>query len=164
MVLYQKIFISEVIPTLKPLLFLLPALLFSISESELNTDNNLSIEQNLSEIEEENIETQDSFLSSVEYGAMLYKSPRGISCAKCHGEHGQGGQKIAKYYDKNRNPKLLKGVDITQYTFEDLKASIKNDYMENNRHKYHKIMPMYYLTNDEVVAIYNYLQNSKPTE
>lgn len=121
-----------------------------------------SNEQNHTAIEEENltIETSESFLSSVEYGRMLYKNPRGISCSQCHGKEGKGGQKIAKYYDKKRNPKLLRGVDITSYSLKDLKASLKNQYKENNKRKPHKIMPMYYLTDEEVQAIFDYLQYS----
>lgn len=121
-----------------------------------------SNEQKHTAIEEENltIETSESFLSSVEYGRMLYKNPRGISCSQCHGKEGKGGQKIAKYYDKKRNPKLLRGVDITSYSLKDLKASLKNQYKENNKRKPHRIMPMYYLTDEEVQAIFDYLQYS----
>ena len=123
---------------------------------------NASTDENNTSIEEENltISTQESFLSSVEYGRMLYKNPRGISCSQCHGKEGKGGQKIAKYYDKKKNPKLLKGVDITSYSLKDLKASLKNEYRENNRKKRHKIMPMYYLTDEEIQAIFDYLQYS----
>jgi len=153
LVLYQKIYFREVIPILKHLLLLLPLFLFAVD------DNNVTVEEN-----NETVETQESFLSSVEYGRMLYKNPRGISCSQCHGKAGRGGQKIAKYYDKNRNPKLLKGVDITTYSFADLKASLNNKYRENNRSKPHKIMPIYYLTDGEVEAIFNYLQESNKDE
>jgi len=138
---------------LKHLLLLLPLFLFAVD------DNNVTVEEN-----NETVETQESFLSSVEYGRMLYKNPRGISCSQCHGTGGKGGQKIAKYYDKNRNPKLLKGVDITTYSFADLKASLNNQYRENNRRKPHKIMPIYYLTDNEVEAIYHYLQESNKSD
>jgi len=133
---------------LKHLLLFLPLFLFAINSDEATP----SKDSNQTKQEEE------SFLSSVEYGRMLYKEPRGISCSQCHGKEGKGGQKIAKYYDKKRNPKLLRGVDITSYSLEDLKASLKNEYKENNRTKRHKIMPMYYLTNEEVQAIFDYLQ------
>jgi len=174
LVLYQKIFITEVILTLKALLLLLPIILFSFNEENLSLDLNnsdynleealrIDVDTNDMNYTEENnslsnIETQESFLSSVEYGRMLYKNPRGISCTKCHGEMGKGGQKIAKYYDKQKNPKILKGVDIRSYSLDDLRASFKNQYRENNRRKAHKIMPMYYLTDEEVQAIYDYLQ------
>ena len=93
---------------------------------------------------------------------MLYKNPRGISCAKCHGKEGKGGAKIAKYYDNDRNPKILKGLNILDYTLDELRASLKNNYRDkNNRRVKHKIMPMYYLTEGEIKAIYSYLQHIK---
>ncbi|HHD81820.1 MAG TPA: c-type cytochrome [Campylobacterales bacterium] len=95
---------------------------------------------------------------------MLYANPRGISCKQCHGKTGKGGQTIAKYYDKKRNPKILRGVDITSYSLKELKASLKNEYKVNNRIKYHKIMPMYYLTDAEIKAIYDFLQYSNKKE
>ena len=159
---------------MKLLLLILPVILFSFNEDNLSLEfnnNDFDLEEALridTDVDDknytetnnslENIETQESFLSSVEYGRMLYKNPRGISCTKCHGEKGKGGQKIAKYYDKQKNPKILKGVDIRSYSFEDLQASFKNQYRENNRRKAHKIMPIYYLTDEEVQAIYDYLR------
>ncbi len=159
---------------MKALLLLFPIILLSFNEvnlslefdeNDINLEEALRIDNNSDDknyTEENNsisdVETQESFLSSVEYGRMLYKNPRGISCSKCHGEMGKGGQKIAKYYDKHKNPKILKGVDIREYSLDDLKASFKNQYKENNRLKTHKIMPMYYLTDEEVQAIYDYLQ------
>ena len=138
---------------MKALLWLLPIALFALNE------NNISIENNLTTNEPNfDIDTQDSFLSDVEYGRMLYKSPRGISCAQCHGDAGKGGQHIVTYYDKKRNPKILRGVNIKSYSLEDLTASLKNEYRENNRSKRHKIMPMYYLTDKEIHALYSYLQ------
>ena len=136
-------------------------ILLSFFTYALNSENNsTSQEANLSQEENLNIKTSDSFLSSVEYGRMLYKNPRGISCAQCHGKAGKGGQKIVKYYDKKRNPKLLKGVNITNYSLKDLKASLENNYHENNKRKRHKIMPMYYLNDEEIQAIFDYLQHS----
>jgi len=131
------------------LLLLLPIYLLATPEDNISSENE--------------IKTADSFLLEVEYGEMLYKKPRGISCSKCHGKEGKGGQKIAKYYDKYKNPKILKGVDITGYSFEELKASLKNRHRDKNSHrlKKHKIMPMYYLTDEEVKAIYAYLQDVK---
>ena len=114
------------------------------------------------DIADNNSSKEDSFLLEVEYGRMLYNNPRGIPCSKCHGKEGKGGQKIAKYYDKYSNPKLLKGIDITTYTLSELKDSLKNNFRdENNRRVRHKIMPIYYLTDQEVKAIYTYLKSVK---
>jgi len=133
---------------------LLISLIFSYLNATSNETNNTQEEASL------DLGLQESFLSSVEYGKMLYKNPRGISCEQCHGEAGKGGQKIAKYFDKKRNPKILRGIDIRSFSFEDLRASLKNQYRKNNRLKRHKIMPMYYLTDNEVKAIYDFLQHS----
>jgi cytochrome c553 len=139
--------------------FLIILILFSLFTYASNNENNITFqEENLT------VKTSESFLSSVEYGKILYKNPRGISCSQCHGKEGKGGQVIAKYYDKKKNPKLLKGVNITSYSLKDLKASLKNEYRENNRRKYHKIMPMYYLTNKEIQSIFDYLQYSNKQE
>jgi mono/diheme cytochrome c family protein len=135
------------------LLLLLPIYILATTEIAQQEDNISS---------ENDVKTEDSFLLEVEYGKMLYKNPRGISCNKCHGKEGKGGQKIAKYYDKYKNPKILKGLDITGYSLEELKASLKNLYRDKNNHRIrHKIMPIYYLTDEEVKAIYSYLQDVK---
>ena len=152
MLLYQKIFIREVLLTLRSLyiivLLLLSTLLLSASNSKHNSEGNQTISQ----------AERESFLSLLEYGKMLYKNPRGISCSKCHGKRGKGGTKIAKYYDKNKNIKLLKSINITHYSLQDLTASLSNQYRENGRRKKHRIMPMYYLTKDEILAIFTYLK------
>ncbi len=139
---------------MKYLIALLLLSLMLLSSNNLNSKTTPTVEEPF------DIQTEESFLSSVEYGKLLYKNPRGISCAQCHGKEGKGGQKIAKYYDKNRNPKLLKGVNIISYSLKDLKASLENRYRENNKSKPHKIMPMYYLTEQEIQAIFDYLQYS----
>ena len=147
MLLYQKIFIREAFLTLRHLYIIILLLLTPISLFATNhLENNSSQGDN------------ESFLSILEYGKMLYKNPRGISCSKCHGRKGKGGEKIAKYYDKQKNIKLLRSIDITHYSLKDLTASLSNQYRKNNRRKRHKIMPMYYLTKDEILAIFTYLQ------
>ncbi len=104
----------------------------------------------------------ESFLSDIEYGEMLYNNPRGIPCSKCHGKQGKGGHKIAKYYDKYSNPKILKGADITKYTLKELEASLSNRFRDKKNHRVrHKIMPIYYLTYEEIRAIYLYLKSVK---
>lgn len=39
------------------------------------------------------------FISDFEYGLALYKNPRGVACAKCHGIKGEQ-QEITFYYEK----------------------------------------------------------------
>ncbi len=90
---------------------------------------------------------KEDFISDFEYGQMLYKNPRGISCASCHGARGEG-REIVSYRDKNETI-VIKGSDIRSQSLEEIEATVARN---------HKIMPKYYLTQEEVEAIYNYLQ------
>jgi mono/diheme cytochrome c family protein len=91
---------------------------------------------------------QEDFISDFEYGQMLYKNPRGVSCAACHGESGEGKEIIA-YRDEANQTKVLRGADIRNRTLEDLEEKLSRD---------HPVMPKYYLTDEEVKAIYDYIQ------
>ncbi len=45
------------------------------------------------------------FISDLEYGLALYKNPRGVACAKCHGIKGEK-QEITFYYEKGEKNSL----------------------------------------------------------
>ncbi len=94
------------------------------------------------------------FITKLEYGKMLYHNPRGISCAKCHGENAQG-KVIARYYITKNNQKILKTIkapDITNIDFDTFQKKLF--------HKKLSIMPKYnYLTPQEISAIYLYIQS-----
>ena len=90
----------------------------------------------------------EDFISHYEYGQMLYTNPRGVSCSQCHGESGEGCV-IVSYKDIDGKKKVIKGIDIRQENLSSMISSVNI---------YHKIMPRYYLTNEEVKAIYDYLQ------
>jgi len=89
----------------------------------------------------------EDFISHYEYGEMLYANPRGVSCFQCHGKDGSG--RIIVEFRDIHGKKTIQGPDIRQ---EDLSSMIKSV------NSYHKIMPRYYLTDEEVKAIYDYLQ------
>ena len=97
---------------------------------------------------------KDWFITKLEYGKMLYNNPRGISCAKCHGENAKG-KIIAKYYivkNKHKILKIIKTPNIQNIPFKKFKAKLF--------HKNLSIMPRYnYLTNEEINAIYLYIQS-----
>lgn len=78
---------------------------------------------------------------------MLYANPRGISCSKCHGKNGEG--KIIVEFRDIQGKQVLRGSDIRKNTFSDMIHAVNN---------YHQIMPQYYLTDEEVKAIYDYLK------
>jgi len=90
---------------------------------------------------------EESFISDYEYGEMLYNNPRGVSCSQCHGASGEG--KVIVAYQDVEGKQTIKGADIRKKTLEEMISSISS---------YHKVMPRYYLTEDEVEAIYDYLQ------
>lgn len=105
----------------------------------------------------------DWFITNYEYGKMLYHNPRGISCAKCHGERAKG-KVIAKYYvtkkikgtDKvEKIEKIVKAPNIRNVTLNQLKERLLH-------HKNLSVMPRYnYLTDEEIQAIYLYIQAQK---
>ena len=92
------------------------------------------------------LSAQEDFISHYEYGEMLYNNPRGVSCAQCHGESGEG-KTIVEFRDIH-GKQALKGPDIRLEGLEQMINSINS---------YHPVMPRYYLTDEEVKAIYDYL-------
>ncbi|MEO1927607.1 MAG: c-type cytochrome [Nautiliaceae bacterium] len=108
------------------------------------------------------------FITKLEYGKMLYHNPRGISCAKCHGEKAQG--KIITSYINSKNEKvIIKTTPFKNLTFEKLKKALfhqikikpllKKD--PKNPIRFINIMPKYdYLTDNEIQALLLYI-NSK---
>ncbi len=79
---------------------------------------------------------------------MLYSNPRGVSCSQCHGDNGEGCV-IVSYKDVDGKKKVIKGLDIRQKSLTEMIKSTD---------VYHEVMPRYYLTNEEIKAIYDYLQ------
>jgi len=95
---------------------------------------------------------EEDFISHYEYGQMLYNNPRGVSCAQCHGKSGEG-RVIVEFRDIHGKEKL-KGPDIRLVSLEKMIKSINS---------YHPVMPRYYLTDEEVRTIYDYLQKRNET-
>ncbi len=90
----------------------------------------------------------EDFISHYEYGEMLFNHPRGVSCSQCHGKDG-AGTIIVKFRDEEGKEAVIKGSDIRRDTLQSMIKSVNS---------YHEIMPRYYLTDEEVEAIYDYLQ------
>jgi mono/diheme cytochrome c family protein len=96
----------------------------------------------------------EDFISHYEYGEMLYTNPRGVSCVECHGEAGEG-KVIAEFRDIH-SKEQIKGPDIRNKTLEEMIRALNS---------YNDIMPRYYLTDEEIKAIYDFLkEKSKRTE
>jgi len=90
---------------------------------------------------------QEDFISHYEYGQMLYNNPRGVSCAQCHGEKGEG--KVIVTYQDSHGKQALKGPDIRKKSYKEMLRSLNTT---------HSIMPRYYLTDEEIKTIYDYIQ------
>ena len=87
-----------------------------------------------------------SFITPMEYASQLYKNPRGIGCQKCHGNNGEG-MLIAKYVHKNRKKSFV-APRINNVPFKKFYKIV------NSRTKG---MPRYFLTKQEIEALYFYL-------
>lgn len=99
----------------------------------------------------------NSFITKLEYGEMLYKNPRGVGCIKCH-QTGDKSVVIANYKEMDKKKKEL--VDksiiapaINNVSFEVFIQKMKADKTES------KVMPTYFLTDDELKSLYFYIQN-----
>jgi len=90
---------------------------------------------------------ESDFISLEEYGKKLYKNPRGISCAVCHGEKGEG--------------KHLTSTPKKQYTTPDIRYATPRDILKAIR-KRRTIMPRYQLTIEEAKAIAVFLKTQLP--
>lgn len=94
----------------------------------------------------------EDFITPFEYGKMLYQNPRGIGCNRCHGIKGKG-KVIAYYKDGNKSKKLVAPPIF----------NLPKKVFLNSLSKKSKVMPTYFLTNDEMKSLYFYINEvNKP--
>ncbi|MEA3383741.1 MAG: hypothetical protein U9Q20_03570 [Campylobacterota bacterium] len=118
----------------------------------------------------------NSFITKYEYGKMLYKNPRGISCNKCHGDNAKG-KIISKFIHLKNKIKyncVIKSSDITNIPYEIFEATldpklekIKKKFNKNQvceKLTYGNSMPTYFFTKEELTSIYFYLVNKEKYE
>lgn len=91
----------------------------------------------------------NDFITQMEYGKMVYENPRGIGCNSCHGEKGEGSV-LAQYIEKGETI-VLKAPSINDKSAQELADGL------NSKKNF---MPTYFLTVDEILAIYNYLKET----
>lgn len=113
--------------------------------------------------------TPDSFITKYEYGKMLYHNPRGISCAKCHGDDAKGMviSRFKHQIKKRTYHCVIESHDITNISFKNFRAkldpdiSVKKPKFEKDqvceRMIYGNTMPKYFLTKEELESIYFYI-------
>jgi mono/diheme cytochrome c family protein len=103
----------------------------------------------------------EDFISDFEYGQMLYRDSRGVSCVPCHGEVGEGKLIVSYYKDANKTDEnhtiSIYGPDIRHATLAQISSSLKEG---------KGVMPKYFLTDKEIEMIYAYLKevNSEHNE
>ena len=90
------------------------------------------------------------FISTYEYGEALYRDPRGISCAKCHGDDG-AGRLISTVID---------GKTRHEITAPNIK-NVSRDRIAFALRRGRSVMPVYKLTEEEIEALYIYLNTQK---
>ena len=90
----------------------------------------------------------EDFISEYEYGQMLYKDPRGVSCASCHGTVGESTF-IASFKNEDNSSRDFYSPDIRDLDLKSFKKALDRG---------GRIMPKYYLTDKEVEAIYKYVK------
>ena len=119
---------------------------------------------------------ENSFITQYEYGKMLYKNPRGISCNKCHGEDAKGKEIVSFKHKKNKKTYTctIATKDITNISYNQFLQTL-DPKLEKPKKKFKKgqicekftygnSMPTYFLTQEELKSIYFYLTNKDKYE
>ncbi len=119
------------------------------------------------------IDINNNFITKNEYGKMLFNNPRGIGCNSCHGDNARG-KKIVDFrqeHDKKIYNCSLIAPDIKHIeyqTFYNKVNSKKNPNLKFEKEQvceklihYANVMPTYFLVEEEIEAIFYYIQNLK---
>ena len=157
-------------------IFLLFNLSLFANEVEQNQLENKQPEVNEPEQKQQQdlIDINNSFITKYEYGKMLYNNPRGIGCNSCHGDDARGRKMVDfkhQLLDKKVYNCTLVIPDIKNIDYETF--SIKVNSKKNPNLKFEKeqvceklihnanVMPTYFLVEEEIEAIFYYIQNMK---
>ena len=98
----------------------------------------------------------DLFITKFEYGEMLYNNPRGISCMKCHGPKGES-KFFVSYKERNKSTNIIETYNIQIPDIRNIPIEKLKDVLQGKNNA-GKIMPTYFLSNEEILAIHYYLQ------
>lgn len=123
---------------------------------------------------QEQLDINNSFITKYEYGKMLYNNPRGIGCNTCHGNDARG-RKMVDFKQQLLDKKIyncsliipdIKNIDYE--TFSTKVNSKKNPNLKFEKEQvcekliyYANVMPTYFLVEEEIEAIFYYIQNIK---
>ncbi len=96
--------------------------------------------------------TAAELITKESYAKMLYFDPRGVACSKCHGKTGERNIIVTyKVYNKKTKEYIEKDLvapTINDLTFDRFKRGIKEP---------KSFMPTYFLTDDEIALLYEYI-------
>jgi hypothetical protein len=154
-------------------LFIILSFVYGFSnEPTLNqqTQEEIKPDQNKTQIQ---ADINNSFITKNEYGKMLYNNPRGIGCNSCHGNDARGRKMVdfkqlhdKKLYNCSLVIPDIKNIDYK--TFSTKVNSKKNTNVKFEKEQvceklihYANVMPTYFLVEDEIDAIFYYIQNLK---
>jgi hypothetical protein len=93
------------------------------------------------------------FITTYEYGQMLYNNPRGIGCNKCHGDDAKG-KILGKYTTKKKKIITVEAPDISEVDFDKFLEVL------TIKSKKSLVMPTYFLTTEELKSLYYYIVNA----
>ncbi|WP_228156438.1 hypothetical protein [Arcobacter caeni] len=157
-------------------IFLLLSSLLFANEVEQNQLENKQPEVNQPEQkqQEDLMDINNSFITKYEYGKMLYNNPRGIGCNSCHGNDARGRKMVDfkhQLFDKKVYNCTLIIPDIKSIDYETFSQKVNTK--KNINLKFEKeqvceklihnanVMPTYFLVEEEIEAIFYYIQNMK---
>ena len=124
--------------------------------------------------QQDQLDINNSFITKYEYGKMLYNNPRGIGCNSCHGNDARGRKMVdfkqqlldKKVYNCSLVIPDIKNIDYE--TFSTKVNSKKNPNLKFEKEQvceklihYANVMPTYFLVEEEIEAIFYYIQNIK---
>jgi hypothetical protein len=161
-------------------IFILISFFYSFLYANEVEQNQLENSQGIKKIEstqteqKQQVDINNSFITKNEYGKMLYNNPRGIGCNSCHGNDARG-KKMVNFKQETKDKKIyncsLVVPDIKNIDYQTFSAKInskKNPNLKFEKEQvcekliyYANVMPTYFLVEDEIEAIYYYIQNLK---
>lgn len=123
---------------------------------------------------QDQLDINNSFITKYEYGKMLYNNPRGIGCNSCHGNDARGRKMVdfkQQLLDKKVYNCSLIVPDIKNIDYETFSAKVNSKKNPNVKFEkeqvcekliyYANVMPTYFLVEEEIEAIFYYIQNLK---
>ncbi|QKF59027.1 c-type cytochrome [Aliarcobacter lanthieri] len=124
-------------------------------------------------ITKDDLDINNSFITKYEYGKMLYMNPRGIGCNNCHGDDARGKKIVDFRHTQNDEEYIcsLVAPDIKYIEYNSFSKKVNSKKNENLKFEKDQVcdkliykanvMPTYFMVEEEIEAIYYYIQNMR---